>query len=58
MSDPATLYASGEEVISRVIETDRDGTTEFTSQQEFENFYAIRRTVAEIEQRDFKRVRQ
>ena len=56
MAEAATLYASGEEAISRVIETDGDDAPKFYSQKEFEEFYAIERTVTEIKKRGYRRV--
>lgn len=55
MSDPTTLYASGEEAISRVIDVDEEAPR-FTKHEEYEEYYDIDRTAEAIIKGDYKRV--
>lgn len=56
MVETTTFAASGEEVISRQIHVETDEIPRDLSQQEFEEYFDIERTVAEVLKGDYKRV--
>ena len=56
MSDPTTLYASGEEAISRVIEVEDNDSPRFSTIEEFNKYYDIKRTISAIIEGNYRRV--
>ncbi|KAI0084566.1 diphthamide biosynthesis protein [Irpex rosettiformis] len=56
MDDPTTLYASGEEAITRVIEVEDDDSPRCTTDDDYERYYDIQRTMDAIITGDYKRI--
>jgi len=56
MSDPTTLYASGEEAISRIIDLKDDEPPRCSTNEEYEEYYDLQRTAEEIVMGDYKRI--
>ena len=54
--ETTTFAASGEDAITRTIDVQLDATVNQLSPSEFDNFYEIERTAAEIAGGDYKRV--
>jgi diphthamide biosynthesis protein 2 len=56
MTENTTFAASGEEAISRQIAVETDVLPQDLSQEEFEDYFEIERTVNEVVKHDYKRV--
>ena len=53
----SAFSSSGEDAITRVLDVHKDITTHSLSQSQFDDYYEIQRTTAEIIDGGFKRVR-
>lgn len=56
-TEPSAFSTSDESAITRTIDVKPDTTADQLSTEEFDNFYEIQRTAAEIIEGDYKRVR-
>lgn len=56
MAETTTFAASGEEAIARQIHVETEEVPNTPSQQEFETYFDIGRTVQEVLKHDYKRV--
>jgi hypothetical protein len=56
MSDPTTLYASGEEAINRVIQLEDNDSPRCSTVEEYEEYYELKRTAEKINEGQYKRV--